>query len=58
MESTKQVIYNGKKYIILHMYDSGYCEIKEEGNQYNVELVNFLDLQKPVETISYKKSKL
>ena len=40
------------------MYDSGYCEIKEEGNQYNVELVNFLDLQKPVETISYKKSKL
>jgi hypothetical protein len=26
----KYVYYNGKRYIVMHQYDSGYCELKEE----------------------------
>ncbi|MED4404122.1 hypothetical protein [Metabacillus fastidiosus] len=35
----------GKKYIILHRYESGYCEIKEVGNDYSVELVHKSELE-------------
>ncbi|MEC2076338.1 hypothetical protein [Metabacillus fastidiosus] len=38
------VMYKGKKYIILHKYESGYCEIKEVKNSYNIELVHESEL--------------
>ncbi|MDQ1003949.1 hypothetical protein QFZ28_004349 [Neobacillus niacini] len=37
MEKT-YVIYEGKEYILIHQYDSGYCEIKEEG-KLNEEII-------------------
>jgi hypothetical protein len=46
----EKVSYNNKIYTVLHIYCSGYCEIKE--NAYNVELVHRskLELEKEQET--------
>jgi hypothetical protein len=41
-----QVIYDGKEYIILHKYASGYCEIQEKNNQFNIKLVHVSELGK------------
>jgi hypothetical protein len=41
----EHVLYNGKKYIILYTYDSGYCEIKEIESVYNVQLVHLSELK-------------
>ncbi|TWE06388.1 hypothetical protein FB550_102410 [Neobacillus bataviensis] len=39
------VIYEGKDYILLHQYSSGYCEITEEWAPYrNIKLVHFSEL--------------
>jgi hypothetical protein len=40
------VIYQGKEYVIIFQYESGYCEIVEEGepNQ-NVKLVHSSELK-------------
>ncbi|MED1466868.1 hypothetical protein [Bacillus salipaludis] len=36
------IIFEDKKYILLHQYSSGYCEIVEEGDfTHNVKLVHF-----------------
>lgn len=40
----EQVLYNGKKYIILYTYDSGYCEIKEIESVHNIQLVPLSEL--------------
>ncbi len=45
MENNTHVFYNGKKYIILYKYTSGYCEIKEIGSFYNIELVHSSELE-------------
>ena len=36
----EQVLYNGKKYIILYKYTSGYCEIREVESIHNIQLVH------------------
>ncbi|PLS04016.1 hypothetical protein [Neobacillus cucumis] len=39
------VIFEGKDYIMLHQYSSGYCEITEEGASYKeIKLVHFSEL--------------
>jgi hypothetical protein len=40
----EHVLYNGKKYIILYEYDSGYCEIKELDSVHNIQLVHLSEL--------------
>lgn len=40
MENNSHVLYNGKRYVILFKYDSGFCEIKEVGSLYTIELVH------------------
>ncbi|WP_191567553.1 hypothetical protein [Metabacillus idriensis] len=41
-----KVIYRGKKYEIFHIYDSGYCEIREIVNPFHVECVLVSELVK------------
>lgn len=41
-----QVIYAGKEYIILYKYASGYCEIQEKNNLFNIKLVHVSQLDK------------
>lgn len=36
----EHVLYNGKKYIILYKYTSGYCEIREVESIHNIQLVH------------------
>lgn len=39
------VIFEGKDFILLHQYASGYCEITEEGSPHNgIKLVHFSEL--------------
>ncbi|MFP5114877.1 hypothetical protein ACSU64_21205 [Bacillaceae bacterium C204] len=38
------VLYNGKKYLIIYKYTSGFCEIKEVDSLYNIELVHTSEL--------------
>ncbi|WP_157081437.1 hypothetical protein [Neobacillus soli] len=44
MENNSQVIYNGKRYIILYQYTSGFCEIKEIECFQTIELVHLSEL--------------
>ncbi|MEO2076325.1 MAG: hypothetical protein ABGX20_13220 [Bacillus sp. (in: firmicutes)] len=46
METNSQVLFNGKKYVILYKYTSGYCEIKEVGSIHNIKLVHLTELKK------------
>jgi len=40
------VIYQGKEYVIIFQYESGYCEIVEDGeHNHNVKLVHFSELK-------------
>jgi len=39
------VIYGGKKYVLLFEYASGYCEIQEKNNQYNIKLVHVSEIK-------------
>jgi len=39
-DKMEQVLYNGKKYIILYKYTSGYCEIREVESIHNIQLVH------------------
>lgn len=40
------VLYNGKIFTIIFSYDTGYCEIRDTSNFYNVELVHHSQLIK------------
>ncbi|MBM7653379.1 hypothetical protein JOC76_002839 [Neobacillus cucumis] len=40
------VIFEGKNFLILYQYSSGYCEISEEDNHYrNIKLVHISELE-------------
>ncbi len=44
------VIYKGKKYHLIHQYDSGYCEIKKGSSLYNdIKLVHISELSEVIE---------
>lgn len=40
----KQVLYQGKNFILLHQYSSDFCEIQEEHSRYNIILVHVSEL--------------
>jgi hypothetical protein len=46
--SNKVVIHRENEYMVLHRYDSGYCEIRRvnDDNYYNVKLVHESELKK------------
>lgn len=46
MEKNTIVIYKGKNYEVIYTYTTGYCEIKESGSLYKVELVHIKELKK------------
>jgi hypothetical protein len=46
VEKNTLVIYNGKKYTIIYMYSSGYCEIRAEDKRHKVELVHLSEITK------------
>lgn len=48
MENNSQVIYNGKKYIILYQYTSGYCEIKKMDCFHTIEFVHLSELTRAI----------
>jgi hypothetical protein len=41
----EEVQYNGKLYTVIHKYTSGYWEIRENGNKFNIELVHASEVQ-------------
>jgi hypothetical protein len=43
-DKMEHVLYNGKKYIILYKYTSGFCEIKEVNSLHNIQLVHLSEL--------------
>lgn len=44
MEIDMEVFYDSKTYTIVHIYSSGYCEIKEKNNSHTILLVNLSEL--------------
>ncbi|WP_157452458.1 hypothetical protein [Bacillus sp. J33] len=46
------VTYHGKKYEIIHIYDSGYIEIKK--NKLNIKLVHSSEIEKRAEKVHTK----
>ncbi|MDO6851635.1 hypothetical protein Q4S57_27720 [Priestia megaterium] len=44
MEINKEVLYKGKRFKIIHIYDSGYCEIRNVDNSFKVELALLTDI--------------
>ncbi|NRD77900.1 hypothetical protein HPT25_10950 [Bacillus sp. BRMEA1] len=44
MKKNAHVFYNGKKYVIIYMYSSGYCEIRAEDKLHKVELVHLSEI--------------
>jgi hypothetical protein len=38
--TSEKVVYKGKIYTVIYKYSSGYWEIREDGNLYQVELVH------------------
>jgi hypothetical protein len=38
------VLYDGKEYIVIYIYDTGYCEIREKDGS-KVDLVQITDLK-------------
>ncbi|MFP3669555.1 hypothetical protein SB717_31005 [Priestia sp. SIMBA_032] len=44
MEINKEVLYKWKRFKIIHIYDSGYCEIQNVDNPFKVELALLTDI--------------
>jgi hypothetical protein len=44
MTINTEVLYKDKRFKIIHIYDSGYCEIREVGNPFQVELALLTDI--------------
>jgi len=43
--SQETVVYNGKLYFVIYKYLSGYWEIRQKDNQFNVQLVHESEVQ-------------
>lgn len=39
------VLFQGREYVIIHKYTSGYCEIKDLNRLYHIELVHLTELK-------------
>ncbi|MHA7098304.1 hypothetical protein [Priestia aryabhattai] len=44
MSINKEVLYKGKRFKIIHIYDSGYCEIRNVDSPFTVELALLTDI--------------
>ena len=42
---TETVLYDGKVFIVIYKYSSGYWEIKEKNNRFNIQLVHKSEVQ-------------
>ncbi|MFE7083661.1 hypothetical protein [Priestia megaterium] len=40
----KEVLYRGKRFKVIHIYLSGYCELRKIGDSFNVELALLNDI--------------
>ncbi|MEB2292933.1 hypothetical protein ABEY50_12975 [Priestia megaterium] len=41
----KEVLYKGKRFVLIHVYDSGYCEIRPIDHAFKVELVRLDEIE-------------
>ncbi|SDE24377.1 hypothetical protein SAMN04487777_10924 [Priestia aryabhattai B8W22] len=44
LKNAKEVLYMDKRFRVIHVYNSGYCEIRKINNSYHVELALATDL--------------
>ncbi len=44
MSINKEVLYRGEKFKIIHIYHSGYCELRKVNDPFNVELALLNDI--------------
>ncbi|MGG0480580.1 hypothetical protein ABE039_21430 [Priestia megaterium] len=44
LKDAKEVLYKNKRFRVIHVYNSGYCEIRKISNSYQVELALATDL--------------
>lgn len=44
MTINTEVLYKDKRFKIIHIYDSGYCEIRDISNPFEIELVPLIDI--------------
>jgi hypothetical protein len=44
LKNAKEVLYMDKRFRVIHVYNSGYCEIRKINNFYHVELALATDL--------------
>ncbi|MFP7733331.1 hypothetical protein ACLHDF_07880 [Priestia aryabhattai] len=44
LKDAKEVLYRDKRFKVIHIYNSGYCEIRKINNSYQVELALLTDL--------------
>ncbi|MDQ0805465.1 hypothetical protein [Priestia megaterium] len=45
MTASKEVLYKGKRFVLIHVYDSGYCEIRPIDHAFKVELVRVDEIE-------------
>ncbi|MGE1113030.1 hypothetical protein ACQJ0K_14855 [Priestia megaterium] len=45
MTAYKEVLYKGKRFVLIHVYDSGYCEIRPIDHAFKVELVRLDEIE-------------
>ncbi|MED3882759.1 hypothetical protein [Priestia megaterium] len=45
MTAYKEVLYKGKRFVLIHVYDSGYCEIRAIDHAFKVELVRLDEIE-------------
>lgn len=44
MSINKEVLYQGKRFRVIHIYLSGYCELRKVDDSFNVELALLNDI--------------
>ncbi|MEH7011756.1 hypothetical protein V7087_13260 [Neobacillus niacini] len=49
--NSEVVLYEGKLYMVIYKYSSGYWEIREKENRFNIQLVHESEVQKVSKTL-------
>ena len=50
--NTETVLYEGKLFIVIYKYSSGYWEIREKDSKFNVQLVHESEVQLVEKTVT------
>jgi len=45
MNSLEEVLYHGKRYLVIYKYTSGYWEIQEKDSRFTIQLVHQSEVQ-------------